>query len=62
MKHLNQSLVLHMLIVSQIKKILEVYEQAKQRMGVVIVGPPQTGKSTVCAILKKVCLKKEENS
>jgi len=33
---------------------LEVYEQLKQRMGVVIVGPPQTGKSTVCAILKKV--------
>ncbi|KAI9564905.1 hypothetical protein GHT06_008646 [Daphnia sinensis] len=38
----------------QLKKIFEVYEQAKQRMGVVIVGPPQTGKSTVCAILKKV--------
>lgn len=32
------------------------YEQLKQRMGVVIVGPPQTGKSTVCAILKKVLI------
>ena len=36
------------------KKVMEVYEQSKQRMGVVIVGPPQTGKSTVCSILKSV--------
>lgn len=40
----------------QVQKVLEVYEQVKQRMGVVIVGPPQTGKSTVCRILKMVRL------
>jgi len=38
----------------KVKKVLEVYEQIKQRIGVVVVGPPQTGKSTVCAILKRV--------
>ena len=41
-------------LLNQTKKVLEVYEQSKQRIGVVIVGPPQTGKSTVCAILKSV--------
>ncbi|XP_071452948.1 cytoplasmic dynein 2 heavy chain 1 [Hetaerina americana] len=36
----------------QVRKCLEVYEQLKQRMGVVIVGPPRSGKSTILHLLK----------
>ncbi|TPP62126.1 putative Cytoplasmic dynein heavy chain [Fasciola gigantica] len=36
----------------QIRKALEVYEQTKQRMGVVLVGPSGCGKSTVLTLLR----------
>ncbi|CAB3367864.1 Hypothetical predicted protein [Cloeon dipterum] len=35
----------------QIKKCLELFEQLQQRMGVVIVGPTGSGKTTVCCLL-----------
>ena len=37
---------------TQIKKALELYEQLKQRMGVVIIGPSGSGKSTIWKILR----------
>ncbi|XP_039269307.2 cytoplasmic dynein 2 heavy chain 1-like [Styela clava] len=36
----------------QVKKTLELYEQLKQRMGVVVVGPSGSGKSTLWQILQ----------
>lgn len=36
----------------QIRKAIELYEQLKQRMGVVIVGPSGSGKTTLTSILK----------
>ncbi len=36
----------------QIKKALELYEQLRQRMGVVIVGPSGSGKSIIWRILR----------
>ena len=36
----------------QIKKALELYEQLRQRTGVVVVGPSGSGKSTLWRILK----------
>ncbi|THD25188.1 Cytoplasmic dynein 2 heavy chain 1 [Fasciola hepatica] len=40
------------LVDAQIRKALEVYEQTKQRMGVVLVGPSGCGKSTVLTLLR----------
>ncbi|KAM4627347.1 cytoplasmic dynein 2 heavy chain 1 [Polymixia lowei] len=40
------------LIPSQLKKALELYEQLRQRMGVVIVGPSGAGKSTLWRMLR----------
>ncbi|NXA12552.1 DYHC2 protein, partial [Sapayoa aenigma] len=40
------------IINTQIKKALELYEQLRQRMGVVIVGPSGGGKSTLWRMLK----------
>uniref|UniRef100_A0A8C3GF25 Cytoplasmic dynein 2 heavy chain 1 n=1 Tax=Cairina moschata TaxID=8855 RepID=A0A8C3GF25_CAIMO len=40
------------IINTQIKKALELYEQLRQRMGVVIVGPSGAGKSTLWRMLK----------
>ncbi|XP_053561557.1 cytoplasmic dynein 2 heavy chain 1 [Bombina bombina] len=40
------------MIPSQIKKALELYEQLRQRMGVVIVGPSGAGKSTLWRMLR----------
>ena len=37
---------------AQIHKALELYEQLNQRMGVVIVGPSGSGKSSVWRLLK----------
>ncbi|KAJ8027756.1 Cytoplasmic dynein 2 heavy chain 1 [Holothuria leucospilota] len=37
---------------AQVKKALELYEQLRQRMGVVIVGPSGSGKSTTWQILR----------
>ncbi|XP_013174903.1 PREDICTED: cytoplasmic dynein 2 heavy chain 1-like [Papilio xuthus] len=36
----------------QIQKSMELYEQLQQRMGVAIVGPPGSGKSTIRKLLK----------
>jgi dynein heavy chain 2 len=38
----------------QIDKCLELYEQLKQRMGVAIVGPPSSGKSSIRNLLFNV--------
>uniref|UniRef100_A0ABM5FWF4 Cytoplasmic dynein 2 heavy chain 1 n=2 Tax=Agamidae TaxID=81953 RepID=A0ABM5FWF4_9SAUR len=40
------------IIPTQIKKVLELYEQLRQRMGVVIVGPSGAGKSTLWQMLR----------
>ncbi|KAL2095874.1 hypothetical protein ACEWY4_008022 [Coilia grayii] len=40
------------IIPSQIKKALELYEQLRQRMGVVVVGPSGAGKSTLWRMLR----------
>ncbi|XP_076002176.1 cytoplasmic dynein 2 heavy chain 1 isoform X2 [Genypterus blacodes] len=40
------------LIPGQLKKALELYEQLRQRMGVVIVGPSGAGKSTLWRMLR----------
>ncbi|KAK9876588.1 hypothetical protein WA026_013968 [Henosepilachna vigintioctopunctata] len=45
----------------QVKKCVELYEQLRQRMGVAIVGPPTSGKSTVRDVLRKALLKMNEN-
>jgi len=42
---------------NQVRKCLELYEQLQQRMGVVIVGPPSCGKSTVLTLLKHALVK-----
>ena len=36
----------------QVKKALELYEQLRQRMGVVIIGPSGSGKSTIWKLLR----------
>jgi dynein heavy chain 2 len=41
----------------QIKKALEVYEQMRQRMGVVVVGPSGSGKSVLWKMLKEALIK-----
>lgn len=49
----------HKLIPSEIqtKKALEVYEQLRQRMGVVVVGPSGSGKSVLWKMLKEALIK-----
>jgi dynein heavy chain 2 len=41
----------------QIKKALEVFEQLRQRMGVVVVGPSGSGKSVLWKMLKEALIK-----
>ena len=36
----------------QVKKALELYEQLRQRMGVVVIGPSGSGKSTIWKVLR----------
>ena len=36
----------------QVKKALELYEQLRQRMGVVVIGPSGSGKSTIWKLLR----------
>ncbi|KAG5445317.1 Cytoplasmic dynein 2 heavy chain 1, variant 2 [Clonorchis sinensis] len=45
------------LVEPQIQKALEVYEQTKQRMGVVLVGPSGCGKSTILRLLRMALAK-----
>uniref|UniRef100_A0A1B0CJW6 Cytoplasmic dynein 2 heavy chain 1 n=1 Tax=Lutzomyia longipalpis TaxID=7200 RepID=A0A1B0CJW6_LUTLO len=40
----------------QVEKCLELYEQLTKRMGVVVVGPPASGKTTLIAILKQALM------
>ncbi|CAH8626081.1 unnamed protein product [Dicrocoelium dendriticum] len=40
------------LVEAQVRKALEVYEQTRQRIGVVLVGPSGCGKSTALSILR----------
>ncbi|KFB35182.1 AGAP010790-PA-like protein [Anopheles sinensis] len=37
----------------QIEKCLELYAQLQKRMGVVVIGPPQSGKTTIIGLLKE---------
>uniref|UniRef100_A0A158R4I4 Cytoplasmic dynein 2 heavy chain 1 n=1 Tax=Syphacia muris TaxID=451379 RepID=A0A158R4I4_9BILA len=48
-------------IADEVKKILELHELLKQRMGVVVLGPSGTGKSTVLQVLYKALQKTEQN-
>jgi dynein heavy chain 2 len=41
----------------QLKKALEIYEQLRQRMGVVVVGPSGSGKSVLWKMLKEALIK-----
>ncbi|XP_028968661.1 cytoplasmic dynein 2 heavy chain 1 [Galendromus occidentalis] len=45
----------------QIKKMIELDEQLRQRMGVVIVGPSGSGKSTLWKVLKTALLKQAKD-
>jgi dynein heavy chain 2 len=58
-KALAQAFHDHKLIFNkiQLKKALEVYEQLRQRMGVVIVGPSGSGKSVLWRMLKEALIK-----
>ncbi|KAK7096855.1 hypothetical protein V1264_003902 [Littorina saxatilis] len=42
---------------SQVKKALELYEQLRQRMGVVVVGPSGSGKTTLWRVLRQAMIK-----
>ncbi|CAH1776602.1 unnamed protein product [Owenia fusiformis] len=42
---------------TQVKKALELYEQLRQRMGVVVVGPSGSGKSTLWRVLRQALAK-----
>lgn len=37
----------------QLEKCLQLYEQLEKRMGIVILGPPNCGKSTIISLLKQ---------
>ncbi|KAJ2950704.1 hypothetical protein O0L34_g8964 [Tuta absoluta] len=45
----------------QIQKCKELYEQMQQRMGVVIVGPPGSGKTTIRQLLKTALTQQGKN-
>lgn len=40
----------------QVEKCLQLFEQLQKRMGVVVLGPPGCGKSTIIAVLKQALL------
>lgn len=40
----------------QMEKCVQLYEQLQKRMGVVVLGPPGCGKSTIIAVLKQALL------
>ncbi|XP_061706791.1 cytoplasmic dynein 2 heavy chain 1 [Cydia pomonella] len=45
----------------QVQKCIELYEQMQQRMGVVVVGPPGCGKSTIRKLLKTALVQQGRN-
>ncbi|KAJ8724956.1 hypothetical protein PYW07_015914 [Mythimna separata] len=45
----------------QLQKCVELYEQMQQRMGVVIVGPPGSGKTTIRRLLKSALAHQGKN-
>ncbi|XP_052891130.1 cytoplasmic dynein 2 heavy chain 1 [Anopheles moucheti] len=40
----------------QVEKCLELHAQLQKRMGVVVIGPPQSGKTTIIALLKEALI------
>lgn len=40
----------------QLEKCLQLYEQLEKRMGVVVLGPPNCGKTTIISLLKQAIL------
>lgn len=58
-KALSEVFAEHKLIFNkiQLKKTLEIYEQLRQRMGVVVVGPSGSGKSVLWKMLKEALIK-----
>lgn len=40
----------------QLEKCLQLYEQLEKRMGVVVLGPPRSGKTTIISVLKQAVL------
>lgn len=38
----------------QIEKCIQLHEQLEKRMGVVVLGPPRSGKTTIISVLKQV--------
>lgn len=40
----------------QLEKCLQLYEQLEKRMGVVVLGPPNCGKTTIISLLKQAVL------
>lgn len=58
-KALAQVFAEHKLIFNniQLKKTLEIYEQLRQRMGVVVVGPSGSGKSVLWRMLKEALIR-----
>ena len=44
----------------QIEKILQLFEQLQKRMGVVVVGPPNSGKTTIINLLKTALISFEQ--
>lgn len=41
----------------QVRKALELYEQLRQRMGVVVVGPSGSGKTILWRVLRQAMIK-----
>jgi dynein heavy chain 2, cytosolic len=58
-KALTEAFAEHKLVFNdlQLKKALEIYEQLRQRMGVVVVGPSGSGKSVLWKMLKEALVK-----
>ncbi len=58
-KALAQVFAEHRLVFNaiQLKKTLEIYEQLRQRMGVVVVGPSGSGKSVLWRMLKEALVR-----
>ena len=45
----------------QSQKALQLHEQLTKRMGIVVLGPPQSGKTTIISLLKEALLAAGEN-